>query len=452
MSTAASTGAVVTLAERMKGSAAVALRGPAQARVPYRSADSLERIQARRVRASVAYAHSHVPYYRETMRRLGLSPSDFRTAGDLARLPVIERSQLQADPEYFASDECAKAWIHLRSGGSTGHPVSVFRDPASVFGTTIHAQRLRSLVAGIVGRFRFRELVVAAPSGSADTLAMAFRRSSLISPAVRSRRMVRSLFTQPADHVDAIDEYRPEVIGSYGSFIEALFVHREATGRPRHLPKVVTYAADPMSEPARGLITGLGVRVLSAYQAIESGQVGFECERNHGFHVNSDFCPVRIVDAEGRALPRGESGEVVISDLTNRATVLLNYRLGDMARAQPPCSCGRNLPMISLIEGRTVEWLRGPAGERIHPQTALAVLRFGPGIRRYQVRQHSPTHVEVLVVLAAGAIEEGARDEIASSLAEHFPPGMRFTVRPVPDLPRTPGGKVRPVVSLIEGG
>ena len=165
--------------ERLKGSAAVVVRGPAQGRVAFRSPAALTRLQARGVRASVTYASSHVPYYRETMGRLGLSASDFRGAADLARLPIIERCQLQADPEYFSSDTGRPSgWVQLQSGGSTGEPVTVFRDPASVFGTTIHAQRLRSVVAGLVGQFRFREVVIA--SGSADKLAGVFRRSSLI--------------------------------------------------------------------------------------------------------------------------------------------------------------------------------------------------------------------------------------------------------------------------------
>ena len=93
----------VSASTRLKGTAGVAVRAPAQARVAFRSPAALARLQQRRLRRSVAHASTHVPYYRETMRGLGLSASDFRTADDLARLPVIERSQLQADPEYFCS-------------------------------------------------------------------------------------------------------------------------------------------------------------------------------------------------------------------------------------------------------------------------------------------------------------------------------------------------------------
>src|SRR5688500_17537960 len=321
------------LRDRLRWSSELALRAPLQSRVPFWAPSTLEAQQRRRVRAAVAHAYDNVPYYREAIDKLGLSPAAFTGAGDLARLPIIERQQLQRDPEYFTSSAaprelCAK----LQSGGSTGEPVTVFRDPYSVFQTNIHAQRLRLLVSRIVGRPRFSEVVISPPSSPGGTLARTIRRQSLISPAVRSRRRWVSLFAPLSEQVAALNEHRPDVVGSYGSAVEALFVHLEARGGGGHLPKVVTYGADALSDSARRMISErFGVTVLSSYQAIESGQLGFECERHRGYHLNMDFCPVRLVDADGRDVPDGGSGSVLVSDLTNRATVLLNYRLGDVA-------------------------------------------------------------------------------------------------------------------------
>jgi len=64
-----------------------------QARYPFKPLTVIRHDQARRVRGMVAYAYRHVPYYRETMDRLGLLPSDFKSAEDLTRLPLLERNQ-----------------------------------------------------------------------------------------------------------------------------------------------------------------------------------------------------------------------------------------------------------------------------------------------------------------------------------------------------------------------
>ena len=93
-------------------------------RLPFRSRATIERAQRRRLRGAVAHAYEHVPYYRETMRQLALVPSDLRTAADLAKLPLIERDQLQRDPEYFVSRARPLSdYVEAQSSGSTGEPI-----------------------------------------------------------------------------------------------------------------------------------------------------------------------------------------------------------------------------------------------------------------------------------------------------------------------------------------
>src|SRR6266487_2026842 len=104
-----------------------------QNRFPFQPLDVIKRIQRRRVRNMVLHAYRTVPYYRETMNRLGLTADHFHTADDLARLPLIERDRLQRDPEYFVSkshrpDSCLK----LRTGGSTGVPCTIYHDRAAL--------------------------------------------------------------------------------------------------------------------------------------------------------------------------------------------------------------------------------------------------------------------------------------------------------------------------------
>src|SRR5262249_6747067 len=59
-----------------------------EARLPFRPLDELRALQNRRVRAIVAYAYDTVPHYRDVISAARLQPRDFRTAEDLAQLPV----------------------------------------------------------------------------------------------------------------------------------------------------------------------------------------------------------------------------------------------------------------------------------------------------------------------------------------------------------------------------
>ena len=137
-----------SLARRAAWSARLAWRAPLEARFPFRSPEAIERAQRRRLRATVDHAYEHVPYYRETMRRLGLTPADIARAEDIARLPLIERDQLQRDPEYFVSQAWPEdAYLRLRSGGSSGQPITVQWDRRALFADGAHRERVRSIAA-----------------------------------------------------------------------------------------------------------------------------------------------------------------------------------------------------------------------------------------------------------------------------------------------------------------
>jgi phenylacetate-CoA ligase len=381
------------------------------------------------------------------MRERGLTPADITRAEDIARLPLIERDQLQRDPEYFVSEGLPpEERLEVRTGGSTGEPILFWRDPRSLLQRVIGFQRLEPVLAQLTGRrLRRRQALIAPPDSSTSGVNKAVRHRLL--PSIRTVHQVFSLFTPPKELAAEIERFEPDMITAYGSAIEALFAILLAREDPGHLPSVVVYAADSLSERMRAEISALGVNVLSVYQAVEMPTIGFECEQHVGHHLNVDLCPLRLVDAEGCTAGSGVRGDVVASNLVSRGTVLLNYRLGDTARSVPgSCACGRSLPLISWIDGRTSEWLRTAAGESVHPQTFRSILRKVPGVLRYQLQQERPGHVRILVVAAPGADADHVRVSVegeSAELADQLAVEVAFT----DSLPRTEAGKVRSTVS-----
>lgn len=108
-------------------------------RLPYWPLERLQEIQDRRVREIVSYAYQHVPYYREAMDRLGISPASIGTAKDLARLPIVEKDDLLRAPERFMpSGFRAESCLRLNSSGTAGRSKSIYHgrlaDPSSLGG------------------------------------------------------------------------------------------------------------------------------------------------------------------------------------------------------------------------------------------------------------------------------------------------------------------------------
>ena len=144
---------------------------------------------------------------------------------------------------------------------------------------------------------------------------------------------------------------------------------------------------------------------------------------------------------------------MLISNLVNHGTVLLNYRIGDLASYRPEaCACGRSLPLLSFLEGRSDDWLRSAAGERVHPQAVRKPISEIGGVMRYQVVQHERTRVDVAVVAAPNADRDAVRARVAQVIDERIGAGTDVRVDFVDDLPRSPSGKVRVVLSRAAAG
>ncbi len=440
---------------RVRYTAWLAANVPRQRRVPFAAPAAIERAQQRRLRSVVAHAYGHVPYYRESMDRLGLRPADIASARDLARLPVLERAALQRDPEYFAARGAARRCISLQSGGSTGEPVTVFHDPFALVQSAAHRERHRALVRQLAGAGRgYREAFIAVPPSAAERAGAELRKLIVAPRRGVADQLYLSVLDPPAVNAEQIDRHAPDVIDSFGSYLEALFVHLLQSGREVRLPKVVVTSSDTLSEPVRRLIGDeLGIPVMSVYRTVEAFSIAFECERHRGLHVNVDLCPLTIADSDGRPVAPGESGDVLISNLVNRGTVLLNYRIGDLASYRPEaCSCGRSLPLLSFLEGRSDDWLRSVAGQRVHPQAVRKPISEIGGIMRYQVVQHEATRVDVAVVAAPDADRDAVRARVAQVIDERIGAGTDVRVDFVDDLPRLPSGKVRVVLSRAAAG
>jgi phenylacetate-CoA ligase len=434
----------------LTGLAAIRLRDERKASL--RPPGEIERRQRRRLRSIVSHAYSNVPYYRETMRRHGLSPADFSDATDLTKLPLIERDQLQRDPEYFADEgRAASECVVSRSGGSTATPVTVFESPRDLVERLAGNARIRAVISGITEkRCRPRVLAINPPMSSGARQARAYRRNLIKPWDPRFVELELSMQRSAAESLAVINDFRPHIVASLGSYLEELFGHAVKSGRPFHRPRVVVYAADSLSPGARAMLSEqLGIEVLSVYQAIETPQIGFECERHSGYHLNIDLCPTRIVDEKGCDLAPGQTGEVVTSNLVNRATVLLNYGLGDAAALVPAaCGCGRTLPLLSFVEGRAHEWMTGAGGRRLHSQIVIRSFSLDPEIWGYRIHQPAPGMFDAEVIRAGGSDAAAVAARVQDRFASIVGPEEQLAISFVDSLPRTGAGKVKRVVSL----
>jgi phenylacetate-CoA ligase len=446
-----SRGTVPTTLTKLAWSAYLARELAGQARFPFAPPELVARAQRRRIRAMARHAYRTVPHYREVMDRLGLGPDELETPEDLARLPILEREALQREPERLTSNAVASSdLLTLRTGGSTGAPRAVHHSTRSIVRNAAHGERERAIIARAVGRqVGYRETVIGSPRSTAQEVQAHLRAHTLLPRGVRVERQYLSVMEPVAITATRLAEFAPQVVHGYGSYLAVLFAHVRAHHADFPLPRVVTFSSDGLSDAARALIRDeLGVVVLGTYQAVEAFKIGFECGEGTGLHLNTDLYPVRVVDAAGNDVAAGDAGDVVVSNLVNDATVLLNYRLGDTAALLPgACACGRTLPRLTQPLGRLDDWL-SIGGRRVHSQAVRTIFTSEREILQYQVVQQEPWRLVVSVVTRTEVDEPTTSQRIVHGFRERFGDEVRVEVAYVADLPRTSRGKVRAIVPL----
>lgn len=432
--------------------ASVAVAAPAEARLAFAPPEALARRRDARIRDAVALAYDSVEHYREAFDAAGLKPADINGLADFDRMPLLERTSLASDEEGLRSRRPPPGGsITIRTSGSSGTSVVVHQDQRSMLSTLGPRLRWESVSREIgVRSLGARRLVI----NNEDAFPLRRRqhaRGKGGKPAGDRRVRVISNFERPGDAIAELDEFKPHVIKSFGSRIELIFELAARSGREFHRPQLAAFSGDAISAAGRERLDELGIPVLGYYGAAEAPHIGFECTAHRGYHVNADIFPIRIVDADGRELPPGEEGEVAISNLLQRDTVLLNYRLGDRATMlDGPCPCGRTLPTVSFIEGRTDDWLVAADGELIHPQVMTTLVRGEKGIGRFQFRQRDRGRIEMALTgnpPDLEALEGRIRDGVNERLQSRFEVSL---VREA-EIPRSASGKVRSVVSEVSG-
>ena len=403
-----------------------------------------------RARLIADYASAHVPYYGRLFR-----PGEIRGVADLAELPLLDKAAVRADPEEFRSSAPdASEGLSLRTTGSTWDPLTVFHDRRSLLENIAFAERERGVETRFVGRsFRY----VALDLGFRQTITTpqevrAFYDRSCYRP-LRPRHHSVGV-DEPLEHVVAtINRLRPDVVRGYGTYLELLFRTADARGLELHRPRVVVYTADGMTDEGRHLVEErFGVPVLSQYSAVEAFRIGYFCEERGAHHLHEDLCALSIVDAEGRRVPDGEPGEVVVSNLLNRGTVLLNYRLGDVARILPGrCACGRTSRLLSVIEGRVSQMVHLRDGSFVHPLAVWAAMKLLDGVIRFQLVQHEPERFELRLQTVDRAAFAALAPQVVTELRKTLR-GATVEAGYHERLEQGRGGKFSPVLALPRRG
>ena len=194
----------------------------------------------------------------------------------------------------------------------------------------------------------------------------------------------------------------------------------------------------------------LGAHVAGIYSSQEVGTIACECEVAPHYHVTSENALVEILDDEGRDVAPGERGHVVVTGFYNYAMPFIRYELGDIAVAgAAPCPCGRALPVIAQIEGRTRNAFVFRDGTRFWPRAAMVrpMHAFVP-FQRFQLVQLDHERIE-LRYISDGSGRQPDLVGLNAYAQKTFHSSVQLSICEMDTFAPGPSGKVEQFISHV---
>ena len=443
--TAAVSRVLFPLQERWKGHTTVSVR-EALERSQWWDRDLLRRLQYARLQSLLEHAAEHVPYYRDVFRRLGLRASDIRTLADLSLLPLLEKADIRANVDALTSQQSENLY-RSNTGGSTGEPLVFF----------LGKERVSHDVAAKWRATRWWGVDIGDPEivvwGSPIELKAQDRMRGWRDALMRTELL--PAFEMSPDKLDRfiarIRNRRPKMLFGYPSALAHIARHAEE--RRIRLDdlgtKVALVTAEKLYDEQRDDIRRVfGCPVANGYGGRDAGFIAHECPQG-GMHITAEDVIVEVIDPEGRPVKAGMPGEIVVTHLATHDFPFIRYRTGDIGvLSDRQCACGRGLPLLEEIQGRSTDFVVARDGTVMHGLALIYAVRDVPGVREFKVIQESLDRTRLLLATDAHFAERDI-EAIRGAIARRLGSGVEVVIERVDQIPREASGKHRYVVSRV---
>ena len=320
------------------------------------SREEIVRIQNEKIVKQVRHVYDNVAYYRNLMDKKGVKPEDIKSIDDIKKLPFLSKDDLREAYPYGLLGTDLKNCVRIQStSGTTGKRVVAF-----------YTQHDIDLWEECCAR-----AIVAAGGSNEDVCQVCYGYGLFTGgPGLNGGSHKVGCLTLPMSsgnterQIQFMMDLGSTILcctPSYAAYIGESLAERSYKPEDNKL-KAGIFGAEPWTEEMRRSIEkSLGIKAYDIYGLTETSGPGvaFECEEQHGMHINEDHFYAEIIDPEtGEVLPEGSKGELVFTSLDKEAFPLLRYRTRDICiLSREKCSCGRTHVRMSKPLGRSDDML-----------------------------------------------------------------------------------------------
>jgi phenylacetate-CoA ligase len=389
----------------------------------------------------LSFARRHIPHYRAVI------PSDIdnlvKNSQQWPRLPVLSKQQIQADWTRFvidpdvANDPTVKV---LYTTGSTGIPLKIARPSAELRTQTRQLWIARRRWHPDIMRWKKLNMFRTIESHNQNFLRLGNPKCLDLS--------VQAL----AEYVDQVCDYGPDWVYGHCSSVYRLAHYFQREGRSITTLKLAEVTGEQLFPYQRNTIESVfGCPVVNHYGCREFWVLSYPCPLQ-SMHAWTDDLLLEVV-RDGRPVSDGETGELLVTSLTNRVMPFIRYKVGDFVQMlASDCPCGDPRPLLIPVEGRVgtliVTRNRTITTGPLDKVFSRFIERHERGLLEYQVVQPDCDRLEIYLVPGERMEKDFVVEELRKAI-HNILPEMQCSFTFCSDIARMPSGKTQAFISHI---
>ncbi|WP_240538371.1 phenylacetate--CoA ligase family protein [Rhodoferax sp. PAMC 29310] len=431
------------LHEQLKHHDSVAVRRQMED-VQWWPAQRIAAFQLQRLRDLLQDVAVNVPYYRDLFAQLAFDPTSVQSTADLQHLPFLTKTIIRTNTDELKHIH-AQGLARFNTGGSSGEPLIFY----------IGNKRVSHDVAAKWRATRWWGVDIGDPEivvwGSPIELGKQDRIKAVRDKLLRTQLLPAFEMSEAKldQFVATIRGVKPRMLFGYPSALTHIAKHAQKRGVDMTDLgiKVAFVTSERLYDEQRSTISqAFGCKVANGYGGRDAGFIAHDCPAGN-MHLTADDIVVEIVNEAGQVQPEGVAGEIVVTHLSTNDFPFIRYRTGDIGvLGATPCSCGRGLPLLQDIQGRSTDFVVAANGTVMHGLSLIYILRDLPGVRFFKVVQESRTLTRVQLVID-DAFPPDAIAKIISGFKQRLGAEVQVVVDLVDNIPAEASGKFRYIIS-----
>jgi phenylacetate-CoA ligase len=413
------------------------------------SKERLERYQMGKLKPLLEHACKNVPYYKNMCKKMHLTPDDFNSIRDLEKFPLLTKEDVVNNFSQLIAENISlkqkNKRLDLRStSGSTGKPMFFYRDKNYRF-IKKSLFRWRNRVAGL--RENNKCIHLWSYPFVEDNL------DSLFLYAPYDRKLIISTANIELNYfkkyLELFRSFKPKYVIGPPSFLYLLACYVDDKGEKGiKFPVFFSTTENLLSFHRKAIERCFRCEIFNVYHSEEDLVSAVECQKHEGMHIMMQKGVVEIVNENGKLSKEGQRGRIICTGLNNYVMPFIRYEIGDIGTVSyKRCSCGRGLPLLKKLAGRTSEMLN--YNNMILDPAALSIIvKSVRNIKECQFVQETSNLLKINIVKRKGYVDKDL-EEFIGKIKELIGNEVKVNLCFLDKIPRTRMGKFRFVINRL---